>query len=152
VRYSTTADHTAATPQICTLSGTGDDTARIMTTSSWIGFLSNNSCPCPDTNDLGNIELEITLANKQVLFAGASATAGNDTAKNNPTYNLEDIYFTVSKIVMNNPMYYNLKSSKLLSSGLQIGYQTYIASKGSVVTKNSSVNVNCTINSTSLDR
>jgi hypothetical protein len=152
VRYSTTADHTAATPEICTLAGTGDDTNRIMATSSWIGFLSNNSCPCPDTNDLGNIELEITLANEQVLFAGANAVASTDTAKNNPTYSLGDIYFTVSKIVFNDPLYYNMKASKLLSSGLQIGYQTYIASKGSVVAKNSSVNVNCTVNSTSLDQ
>lgn len=152
VRYSTTADHTAATPEICTLPGTGDDTNRIMATSSWIGFLSNNSCPCPDTNDLGNIELEITLANEQVLFAGANATANTDTAKNNPTYNLADTYFTISKIVFNDPLYYNMKASKLLSSGLQIGYQTYIASKGSVVAKNSSVNVNCTVNSTSLDQ
>ena len=152
VRYSTTADHTAATPEICTLPGTNDDTNRIMATSSWIGFLSNNSCPCPDTNDLGNIELEITLANEQVLFAGANGTAGDDTAKNNPTYNLADVYFTVSKIVFNDPLYYNMKASKLLSSGLQIGYQTYIASKGSVVAKNSSVNVNCTVNSTSLDQ
>ena len=152
VRYSTTTDHTAATPEICTLPGTNDDTNRIMATSSWIGFLSNNSCPCPDTNDLGNIELEITLANEQVLFAGANATANTDTAKNNPTYNLADIYFTVSKIVFNDPLYYNMKASKLLSSGLQIGYQTYIASKGSVVAKNSSINVNCTVNSTSLDQ
>lgn len=152
VRYSTTADHTAATPQICTLAATGDDTNRIMATSSWIGFLSNNSCPCPDTNDLGNIELEITLANEQVLFAAAAGTASADTAKNNPTYSLGDIYFTVSKIVMNDPLYYNMKSSKLLSTGLQIGYQTYIASKGSVVAKNSSINVNCTVNSTSLDQ
>jgi hypothetical protein len=152
VRYSTTANHTAATPEICTLAATGDDTNRKMAVSSWIGFLSNNSCPCPDTNDLGNIELEITLANEQVLFAGASGTVNNDTTKDSPTYNLTDIYFTVSKIVFNDPLYYNMKASKLLSSGLQIGYQTYIASKGSVVAKNSSVNVNCTVNSTSLDQ
>lgn len=152
VRYSTATDHTAATPEICTLIATSDDTGRKMATSSWIGFLSNNSCPCPDTNDLGNIELEITLANEQVLFAGASGTASADTTRDNPTYNLEDIYFTVSKIVFNDPLYYNMKASKLLSTGLQIGYQTYIASKGSVVAKNSSVNVNCTVNSTSLDQ
>ena len=97
-----------------------------MAVSSWIGFLSNNSCPCPDTNDLGNIELEITLANEQVLFAGASGTANADTTRDSPTYNLADIYFTVSKIVFNDPLYYNMKASKLLSSGLQIGYQTYI--------------------------
>ena len=44
-----------------------------------------------------------------------------------------------------------MKASKLLSSGLQIGYQTYIASKGSVVAK-STVSVNATINTTSLDQ
>jgi len=45
-----------------------------------------------------------------------------------------------------------MKASKLLSSGLQIAYQTYISSKGSVVDKSGAVNVNCTINSTSLDQ
>lgn len=153
VRYTTTANHTAATPEICTRAATADDTDRIMGQSSWIGFLSNNSCPCPDTNDLGSIEIEITLANEQVLFAGANGTANAETSRNNPTYTLSDMYFTISKIIFNDPLYYNMKSSRLLSgSGIQIGYQTYIASKGSVVTKNSAVNVNCTVNSTSLDQ
>lgn len=152
VRYTTTPDHTAGTPEICTRNATGDDTDRIMATSSWIGFLSNNSCPCPDTNDLGSIEIEITLANEQVLWAGANGTANTVTTRNNPTYTLNDMYFTISKIVFNDPLYYNMKASRLLSSGLQIGYQTYIASKGSIVTKNSAVNVSCTVNSTSLDQ
>jgi len=152
VRYKVAADYTSATPEICTLAATADDTGRKLAVSTWIGFLANNSCPCPDTNDLGSIELEITLSNEQVLWAGAAAAANGDSAKNNPTYNLEDMFFTISKIVFNDPLYYNMKASKLLSSGLQIGYQTYIASKGSVVAKNSSVNVNCTVNSTSLDQ
>jgi hypothetical protein len=45
-----------------------------------------------------------------------------------------------------------MKAAKLLSSGLTIGYQTYIASKGSAVAKSTSVNVNTSVNTTSLDQ
>ena len=62
------------------------------------------------------------------------------------------MHFTISKIVFNDPLYYNLKASKLLSSGLTLGYQTYIASKGASVNKGTSVNVLTTVNSTSLDQ
>lgn len=152
VRYTVADNHTSATPEITTRASTSDDTNRKLAITNWIGFLSSVSTPCLDSNDLGSIEIEITLADEKVLFAGASAVWGDDTTKNNPSWNLSDIHFTISKIVFNDPLYYNMKASKLLSSGLQIGYQTYIASKGSVVDKSGSVNVNCTVNSTSLDQ
>lgn len=154
VRYTLDGvfNHTTATPEITTRTATTDDTNRKLAITNWIGFLSSVSCPCLDTNDLGNIEVEITLADEKVLFAGANATASTTSALDNPNWNLSDIHFTISKIVFNDPLYYNMKASKLLSSGLQIGYQTYISSKGSVVDKSGSVNVNCTINSTSLDQ
>jgi hypothetical protein len=49
-------------------------------------------------------------------------------------------------------LYYNLKAAKLLSSGLVIGYQTYITSRQAGFTKGTSVNVLTTVNSTSLDQ
>jgi len=39
--------------------------------NNWLYFLSTCNCPCPDTNDLNNVEIEITLADEKVLFSGA---------------------------------------------------------------------------------
>jgi hypothetical protein len=45
-----------------------------------------------------------------------------------------------------------MKAAKLLSSGLTIGYSTYIASKGSLANKSSAFNVYTNFNTTSLDQ
>jgi hypothetical protein len=58
----------------------------------------------------------------------------------------------INKVVFNDPLYYNMKAAKLLSSGLTIGYQTYIASRGSLANKSSSYNVYTSFNTTSLDQ
>jgi hypothetical protein len=157
VRYALNGvyDHTAGTPQITTLDATTSDVNRKIAITNWCGFLSTASTRCIDTNDFGVMEIEITLADEKVLWTSANvmATGSAQVAPNvNANYKLDDIHFCISKIIFNNSTYYNLKASKLLSSGLQIAYQTYIASKGSVVDKSGAVNVNCTINSTSLDQ
>lgn len=157
VRYSLNGvfDHTAGTPQITTLDATTSDVNRKLAITNWCGFLSTASTRCIDTNDFGTMEIEITLADEKILWTSANVMAsGNaNVAPNvNANYKLDDIHFCISKIVFNNSLYYNMKASKLLSSGLQIAYQTYIASKSSVVDKSGAVNVNCTINSTSLDQ
>jgi hypothetical protein len=122
--------------------------------NNWLGFISTCNCPCPDTNDLNLIEIEITLADEKVLWCSRDSGGADHgaVAPVNAGFALENIHFTISKIVFNDPLYYNLKASKLLSSGLTIGYQTYITSKSAAVTKQSSVNVLTTVNSTSLDQ
>jgi hypothetical protein len=45
-----------------------------------------------------------------------------------------------------------MKAAKLLSSGLTIGYQTYICSKGALAAKSSSFNTYTSFNTTSLDQ
>ena len=151
VAFSVATDHTNATPVINTLAATPSDTNRKLCVSNWLGFISSASCNCVDSNDFGVMEIEIELANETILWAGANSTAGAAVNTIGASWKLDDVHFTISKIVFNDPLYYNMKAAKLLSSGLQIGYQTYIASKGSVVTK-SSVSVNATINTTSLDQ
>ena len=116
-----------------------------------LGFLSTSSCSCPDTNDLNNVEIEITFDSEKVLW-GAGAAAGADIVSAGASYKLEDIKFTISKIIFNDPLYYNLKASKMLSSGLQIGYQTYVTSKQASFAKGTSINVLTTVNTTSLDQ
>ena len=151
VAYSVANDTTNASPNILTSSAATITAGRKLCVNNWLGFISSASCPCVDSNDFGVMEIEIELANESVLWASAHATAGTAPAPVGAKWKLDDVHFTISKIVFNDPLYYNMKAAKLLSSGLQIGYQTYIASKGSVVTK-STVSVNATINTTSLDQ
>ena len=114
-------DVTAGTPLIKTRNSTPSDTRQKFMVNNWLGFLSTCNCPCPDTNDLNNVEIEITFADEKVLFSGAATVTGADPLVVGARYELEDVHFTISKIVFNDPLYYNLKASKLLSSGLTIG-------------------------------
>lgn len=157
VLYTTGAnstDFTAGTPKFLVDHNEPSDVNRKLMINNWLGFISTCNCPCPDTNDLNLIEVEITLADEKVLWCSRD-TSGASNAIVQPlgaAFSLKNIHFTISKIVFNDPLYYNLKASKLLSSGLTIGYQTYITSKTAAVTKQSSVNVLTTVNSTSLDQ
>jgi hypothetical protein len=155
VAYSVANDHTNATPKVQTDSDAPDDTNKKLVVNSWIGFLASSNVEVIDTNDIGVVEVEIELANESILWASSNATASGSTAADITTagakWKLDDVHFTINKIVFNDPLYYNMKASKLLSSGLQIAYKTYIASKGAGVTK-SNVSVNATINTTSLDQ
>jgi len=55
-------DTSAGTPLIKTRASTPSDTKQKFMVNNWLGFLSTCNCPCPDTNDLNNVEIEITFA------------------------------------------------------------------------------------------
>jgi len=114
--------------------------------TSWLGLLSSISTPIIDTNDLNKVEIEITFESGSVMFQKQQLTQITGG------YTLSDVHFMINKIVFNSSLYYNLKASKLLSSGLTIGYQTYICSKGALASKSTSYNVYTSFNTTSLDQ
>ena len=152
---TSSVDKSAGTRINKCLTATDHDIKQKFMVNNWLGFLSTSSCPCPDTNDLNNVELEITFDNEKVLWgAGLTGTgaAGAGITSAGASYKLEDVKFTISKIIFNDPLYCNLKASKMLSSGLTIGYQTYITSKQASFPKGTSVNVLTTVNTTSLDQ
>lgn len=151
VGYSVAIDHTNATPKILTDSDAPDDTNRKLVVNNWIGFLQSSNVEVIDTNDIGVVEIECELANDNILWSSGAATANTDVNNAGATWKLDDIHFTINKIVFNDPLYYNMKAAKLLSSGLQIAYKTYVSSKGSQVEKGN-VSVNATVNTTSLDK
>ena len=78
--------------------------------------------------------------------------SGGISGATNPNYTLNKLRFTISKIVFNDPTYYQLKASKLLSDGLIIGYDTYLSNRGSVIAKGGSVSYSVNINSSSLNQ
>ena len=128
------------------ITGNSDATKRKFAINNWLGFISTLSTPIIDTNDLNKVEIEITFESKDVVWKKSS-----NAAMSAPGYTLSDVHFMVTKVVFNDPLYYNLKASKLLSSGLTIGYQTYIASRGALAAKSASYNVYTSFNTTSLD-
>jgi len=115
-------DTTAGTPVIKTRAATLSDTRQKFMVNNWLGFLSTCNCPCPDTNDLNNVEIEITFADEKVHFSGAHTTQGAEIDVVGARYDLEAVHFTI------------------------------LTSRQAAVNKGTSVNVLTTVNSTSLDQ
>lgn len=129
-----------------TLTATPNDTNKALMINNWLGFLGSASTPVISTSDTSTVEVEIRFAPATVLWSGGAPTATN------PSYSISKLRFTISKIVFNDPTYYQLKAAKLLSDGLVIGYKTYIANRGSVVNKATSLTYSVNVNSSSLDQ
>jgi hypothetical protein len=127
-------------------------TAQPFYINNWLGFISTASTPVIDTNDTGVIELELRLKSRDILWATNGDAAGTLANLSNPNYSIDNVVFTIQKIVFNDPLYYNMKASKLLGDGLTIGYNTYICSKSSSQAKGTSMNIQANINTTSLDQ
>jgi hypothetical protein len=127
-------------------------TAQPFYINNWLGFISTASTPVIDTNDTGVIELELRLKSRDILWSTNGDAAGTLANLSNPNYSIDNVVFTIQKIVFNDPLYYNMKASKLLGDGLTIGYNTYICSKSSSQAKGTSMNIQANINTTSLDQ
>jgi hypothetical protein len=95
--------------------------------------------------------VELCLSNVDILFLsgqdGAVTTEGSATS-----FTLSKVGFTISKMFFNDPMYYNMKTSKLLGDGLTIGYNSYINTRSGQTKKGTSMNVYTNINTTSLNQ
>jgi len=106
--YVTSSESVAGgTPVANTLANTASDSKKMMI-NNWIGFLSTCNCPCIDTNDLNNVEIEFTLDSEKILWSGATSTVNcctnADPAVTGAKYELQDLSFTISKIVFNDPL------------------------------------------------
>ena len=93
---------------------------QIFCINNWLGFLGSSSTPVIDTNDTGVIEIEIRLKNSSILWATNKDTTGTAHDLVGANYSINNISFNINKIVFNDPLYYNLKSSKLLGDGLKL--------------------------------
>ena len=127
-------------------------TAQPFYINNWLGFIGSSSTNVIDSNDCGVIELELRLKPKEILWATNGDAVGTQANLTNPNYSIDNVVFTIQKIVFNDPLYYNMKASKLLGDGLTIGYNTYICSKSSSQAKGTAMNIQANINTTSLDQ
>jgi hypothetical protein len=147
VYYETGTGLTSLQTGVFKITPNVDAVKRKFAITSFLGFISTLSTPIIDTSDFGLVTVEITWENANVMFQKSSNV--RNTA---PGYTLSDVHCYINKIVMNDSLYYNMKAAKLLSSGLTIGYQTYVSSRGSLANKSSSYNVYTSFNTTSLDQ
>jgi hypothetical protein len=147
VYYETGTGTSSLATGVFKITGNSDAVKRKYAITSFLGLISSCSTPIWDTNDLNKVELEITFEAANVMWQ--KMTNVRVTA---PGYTLSDVHFYINKVVFNDPLYYNLKAAKLLSSGLTLGYQTYICSKGALASKSSSFNTYTSFNTTSLDQ
>lgn len=127
-----------------------NETKRPIVINNFLGFLGSLSTPVLDTNDTGDIYIEIRWASPKVLWG--------TTNRNQPAYAVEtgckfdDLRMTCSKINFESSEYYDLKAQKLMSDGLLVGYYDYWTARGTGVVKSSGVNMNFNLTTNSLDQ
>jgi len=127
------------------------DTSRKFVINNWINFINNASTLVWDTNDLGDVIIEIRLAPAGILWGSAQSAAGG-AMPSTFNYSISNIRATVSRISFNSSEYYELKAAKLLSDGLMIGFQDFIYSQGTTQTNgNGTITWNYNVNANSLD-
>lgn len=108
---------------------------RFFCVNSWLGFL-NSSAPTWDTNNLGQVQLIITLAPNTALWTGATATAGSAVAATD--YTITKFELSMDTITFTDSLYLDLVKSQLESGGLNIAYNDYLYSQGASITKSAS--------------
>jgi hypothetical protein len=115
----------------------------------WLGFLGSCVPSCIDTSDLGDVFLQIQWASPYVLPANIATTA---VTLAGGTYTIDTLYATCDVISFASDEYYNLKASKLASSGLNVGFYSYLNARFATTTKNTGINVNWNVSANSLDQ
>ena len=125
--------------------GTGD--AKCFCVNNWLGFF-NGSCSTLNTNDIGQLQLAITLAPAGALYYKTGATAPTDAS-----YSLKEVFLTLDTITFTNSLYTDLVKSQLDGGGLNVAYYDYIVQQLSSTAKSTAgINVSTQINANSLDQ
>jgi hypothetical protein len=115
----------------------------------WLGFLGSCQPQILDTSDLGDVFIQIQFSTAYVLPANINATA---LSLAGASFTLDNVYATVDVISFASDEYYNLKASKLNSSGLNIGFYEYLNARFASITKSSGINVTWNVSANSLDQ
>ena len=112
---------------------TADDTDvnRRMSVRNWLGFLGTASTRVIDTSLLGDVVIEIRLAEPTITFK--SGTANDNPASY--TINGSKTNMQITRITFGDSVYYDLLRNIVMNSGLAIGYKTYNSHRGNTFTK-----------------
>lgn len=125
---------------------TGTD-SYYFTANTFLGFFSSSAAVW-DTNNLGQIQLIITLAPQSCLWLGANGT----TTATNGNYDVENVELSMDTITFTNSLYYDLIKSQLEGQGLNIAYNDYLVSVGTKQAKGTTgITHNAQFSTNSLD-
>jgi hypothetical protein len=102
--------------------------------NSWLGYFSS-SAPTFNTNDIGQLQLIITLAPNTALWCGAGAAG---TAVAAADYTITEFNLSMDTITFTNSLYYDLIKERLEGEGLNVAYNDYLISVGRLETKSTS--------------
>ena len=100
--------------------------------NSWLGFLSS-SASCFNLNDIGQLQMILTLAPNTVQWTGAGTTTGTAVAASD--YTISEFCLSMDTITFTNSLYHDLVKSQLEGNGLRIAYNDYLISTGRLETK-----------------
>lgn len=115
----------------------------------FLGFLGSSNPSVLDTSDLGDVFLQVQWASAYVLPSTINVTAQTLAGG---TFTIDTLYATIDVISFASDEYYSLKASKLASTGLNVGYYSYLSARFASATKSSGINVNWNISANSLDQ
>lgn len=103
--------------------------------NTWLGYFSS-SAPTISTNDIGLLQLVLTLAPNTALWTGGTAAAGAAVAASD--YTVSEFNLSMDTITFTNSIYEDLVKARLEGEGLDIAYNDYLISMGSLITKSTS--------------
>ena len=106
--------------------------------NTWLGWFSS-SAPTWNTNDIGAVVLNFTLAPNSCMFLGAPASNGAVAVGD---YKVEELILSMDTITFTNSLYSELIKEKLEGEGLNIAYNDYLVATGPLFQKNT--NASCT--------
>jgi hypothetical protein len=134
------------------LGATDSDSGEKLVVNNWLGILGSCSTPVIDLADWGDLYINIQFAPTSVLWQSIDDADDEITSLVALKYTLSDVYMTIDRCSFQDPLYYNLKTEKLLSpEGLNVAYYDYFTAYGSS-TERSSISMNFNVNSASLDQ
>jgi hypothetical protein len=113
----------------------------------WLGPIGSFSPSVLDTSDLGDVFIQIQFASPYVLPA-----TFNGTTFAGASFTLDNVYATCDVISFASNEYYDLKASKLASSGLNVGFYSYLNARFASATKSAGISVNWNVSANSLDQ
>lgn len=128
----------------------GGDIEKKFAITNWLGFLGSSSSEIVDTSILGDVEIEIRLAQPSILWKSGEPNTGAVAAPAAAAYRLDDIYFTITRITFENNLFYEIQNSLLMSDGVPIAFKTFVAHRDRV--SNKSINMNFAVNSQRLNK
>jgi hypothetical protein len=133
----------------CLASGSAAPSKAEGAITHWLGFLGSCQPSILDTSDLGDVFLQIQFSNPYILPSTINATAQTLAGA---SFTLDNVYATCDVINFASDEYYALKAAKLTSSGLNVGFYSYLNASFASTTKSSGINVNWNVSANSLDQ